>query len=172
MYTISRVGKIFGLSRSTLLYYERKGLLSPALRSGANYRLYADADLKRLEKIKQYRQAGIPLAQIAELLAQTPCQSVDILQQRLSQLNSEIVELRRQQQVIVDLLQTDALIKATRIMTKQRWVELLRATGMDDHQMRLWHKTFEASAPLAHQDFLESLGIDSKEIAVIREWSK
>ncbi|MFC1747364.1 MerR family DNA-binding transcriptional regulator [Pseudomonadota bacterium] len=38
MHTIGEVSKRFSISRSTLLYYDAIGLLSPSGRSNANYR--------------------------------------------------------------------------------------------------------------------------------------
>ncbi len=38
--------------------------------------------------------------------------------------------------------------------------------------MQNWHKQFEKMEPDAHQEFLESLSIDAKEISEIRAWSK
>ena len=49
MYTVSKIAQRFGLSRSTLLYYDRIGLLSPSGRSPGDYRLYDQADCDRLE---------------------------------------------------------------------------------------------------------------------------
>ena len=48
--TVGRLAKRFGLSRSTLLYYDRLGLLCPSGRSGGDYRLYEDADAQRLDR--------------------------------------------------------------------------------------------------------------------------
>ena len=42
--TVGRLARAFGLSRSTLLYYDSIGLLRPTGRSPANYRLYTRAD--------------------------------------------------------------------------------------------------------------------------------
>ena len=68
MYTIGQLSRCSGLSRSTLLYYDRKGLLNPTARTEANYRLYNDKDLTRLELILNYRETGISLEQIKQLL--------------------------------------------------------------------------------------------------------
>jgi DNA-binding transcriptional MerR regulator len=54
VYTIGRIARIFGLSRSTLLYYDSIGLLTPTGRSDAGYRLYSEDDRKRLERINDY----------------------------------------------------------------------------------------------------------------------
>jgi hypothetical protein len=57
------------------------------------------------------------------------------------------------------------------VLDKQRWVAVLRSAGLDDAAMGQWHVAFERMSPEAHQDFLESLGIDAAEIAEIRSWS-
>ena len=52
MYTVGQLAKLFGLSRSTLLYYDEIGLLSPSARSASNYRLYSEADIRRVRIIR------------------------------------------------------------------------------------------------------------------------
>ncbi|MBU0653699.1 MAG: hypothetical protein KJ914_01045 [Gammaproteobacteria bacterium] len=93
-------------------------------------------------------------------------------ERHLQALNSDISRLRQQQQVIVRLLDSASALKDSRTMSKQRWVEMLRAAGLDDAGMRKWHSEFEQRSPEAHQDFLESLGIDDEEIALIRQHSR
>ena len=170
-YRISRLARLFGLSRSTLLYYDRIGLLRPSGRTEANYRVYSQADRRRLEQICRYRRTGMPLEAIADILTAPRRQTVDALERRLDALNQEIQDLRAQQQVIVGLLKDKRLLAGSRVMDKRRWVAVLRAAGMDDAGMHKWHVAFEKMSPEAHQDFLESLGIDAAEIAEIRAWS-
>ena len=67
MYTISQLGAMFGLSRSTLLYYDSLGLLRPSARSEAGYRLYSDDDCTRMRQIVLFRGLGVPLSKIAAL---------------------------------------------------------------------------------------------------------
>ena len=54
------------------------------------------------------------------------------------------------------------------MITKDRWVEIMRAAGLSDDDMWNWHNQFEKLEPDAHQEFLESLGIDAEEITAIR----
>lgn len=61
MYTVSKLANEFNLSGSTLLYYDRIGLLSPSGRSESNYRLYSEDDAERLRKICMFREAGVTL---------------------------------------------------------------------------------------------------------------
>ena len=44
--------------------------------------------------------------------------------------------------------------------------------GMSEDDMRRWHVEFERLSPRAHQDFLESLGLEDGEVTRIREWSR
>lgn len=173
MVTISSLAKASGLARSTLLYYDRLGLLKPAGRSSAGYRLYAPADLERLEQICLYRQIGIPLGEIRKLLdAPGKNVSLDILQRRLRKLDREIANFRRQQQTIVELLKQKQLQQGVEMLNKERWVDIMRAAGLTDEDMHNWHIQFEKMEPEAHQEFLESLGIENPEIEKIRQWSR
>ncbi len=58
------------------------------------------------------------------------------------------------------------------MISKERWVEIMRAAGLKDEDMHNWHRQFEKMEPEAHQEFLESLGIKPAEITKIREWSR
>lgn len=171
MITIRQMAAQFGLSRSTLLYYDRIGLLRPDYRTSTGYRLYNADDRKRLELICRFRSTGLSLARIERLLdrpAPTRSAITRALQGRLRALNREIAALRRQQQVVVNLLRQESSAQRSRLMDKVRWVALLRAAGMDEAEMRRWHVEFERQSPEAHQDFLESLGISTTEIRQIR----
>ena len=168
MLTVGRMARRFGLSRSTLLYYDSIGLLTPSARSPANYRLYSQADVERMQRIEVYRRAGVPLADIARVLEAAPGLLPERLEARLGALNGEIRALRMQQQRIVELLRSDAALAEARILDKSRWVAILRATGLDEAGMQRWHEEFERMSPEAHQDFLESLGLPDDEIDRIR----
>ena len=173
MYTIGQIGDLAQLSRSTLLYYDRIGLLPPSDKSPAGYRLYSEADLARLERIRTYRAAGLSLERIEELLrADDPDHLTQTLEARLIALNQEIQQLREQQRLVIDLLGQARYFSQGRVLDKSTWTALLREAGLDDAAMHRWHQAFEQSLPEAHQDFLESLGLAPPEIAHIRQLSQ
>jgi len=58
------------------------------------------------------------------------------------------------------------------MMTKDKWVAVMRRSGFTEDQMHAWHVEFERSAPAEHQEFLEFLRIPTEEIAKIREHSR
>jgi len=172
MLTVSQLARRFGLSRSTLLYYDSIGLLSPSARSEANYRLYSPKDVQRMETIDLYRKTGLPLADVARVVSAQHGELATVLESRLQALNGEIQGLRRQQQLIVQLLRRRALRRGARWLDKEGWVAILRATGMSEEDMRRWHVEFERLSPEAHQDFLESLGLEAEEIGRVRRWAR
>ena len=172
MYSIGQLAKLYSLSRSTLIYYDTKGLLKPSGRSDANYRVYSDGDVKKLERIILFRNAGMPLLAIAEIIEQDTDEVESALERRLISINKEIQELRGQQKVIIDILKNQGATENTRIVTKEKWVAMLQAAGLDEDGMKNWHIEFERTSPEAHQDFLESIGIANAEITSIQGWSK
>ena len=72
MYSIGDMVKAFSLSRSTLLYYDKIGLLTPSARTPANYRQYTQDDFHRMTQIATYKEAGLDLAAIADILRSAP----------------------------------------------------------------------------------------------------
>lgn len=171
-YTISQLAGLFGLSRSTLLYYHRCGLLVPSGRSRANYRLYSESDRERMDRIQSYRALGLSLSRIASLLDNRRGEPFErLLEERLQELDRDIRQLRTQQSVIVDLLRERGKHPDNAPMDKAAWTDLMRASGLDDQAMHQWHIEFERTSPSAHRDFLASLGLDDSEIDRIRRWS-
>ncbi len=66
---IGEVAERTGLTQRTLRYYEEKGLLPPAPRLEGGFRLYTEADIQRLEHIRELKQVlGFSLLEIKELV--------------------------------------------------------------------------------------------------------
>jgi len=170
MFTIGQVAKRYALSRSTLIYYDNIGILVPSGRSESNYRLYSDSDLEKMDRILLFRSTGLSLDSIPLLLDKKGDELNSSLEKRLSSINSEIQSLRKQQQVILDILENESSVRNSRVVTREIWVSILRASGLDEAGMKNWHIEFEKTSPEAHQDFLESIGIEDDEIKSIREW--
>lgn len=168
MQTISQLGRRFGLSRSTLLYYDRLGVLPAPARSAAGYRRYGEEAARRLELVCLYRSAGVPLADIRRILDGPRAGVAAALEQRLAALQAELARLRAQQDVIVRILRRPDLARRYRGLDKDGWVALLQAVGLDGPGMRRFHAEFERAAPEAHQDFLESLRVPPTAIRRIR----
>lgn len=171
MYRIGELATLSGLSRSTLLYYDRIGILSPSGRSGANYRRYSPADRERLESICALRQAGVDMEGIRAILASAGDDTSAVLQRRLQEIGEEIRSLQTKQRLLAGMLRLQGEGGPKSAVDKEMFVAMLRAAGMDDNAMKQLHVEFERREPLAHHAFLLSLGIPEKEAQLIRQWS-
>jgi DNA-binding transcriptional MerR regulator len=170
--SISKLAKRFGLSRSTLLYYDRIGLLRATNRTAAGYRCYRASEERRLRRICELRKAGLALADIRIMLGDAPGTRTSVIERRLEEIGRQLVSLRTQQRLLAALHRRLSRKGLPPLLDKKAWVELLRLAGMDDRAMARWHAEFEARAPNEHEQFLASLGIPAEEISTIRRWSR
>ncbi len=67
--TIGKLAKRARVSIDTVRFYERQGLIAPPPRTESNYRLYPEAEVRRLRFIKRAKALGFSLNEIKELLA-------------------------------------------------------------------------------------------------------
>ena len=65
---IGEAAKLTGISVKMLRYYEEIGLVRPALRTYSGYRVYQDNDIATLLFVRQARDLGFQVKQIATLL--------------------------------------------------------------------------------------------------------
>lgn len=173
MYRITELGRQYGLSRSTLLYYDRIGLLTPSGRSDAGYRLYSQGDRDKLASICSFRHAGLTIDDIRRVLAMEEAEDTNgtVLRKRLQDIGEEIRTLQSHQHMIAKMLKLQSLGGLPVTVGKQEWIEMLRAAGMDEAAMLKWHTEFEKRAPEAHHQFLLGLGILEEEALYITKKS-
>jgi DNA-binding transcriptional MerR regulator len=170
-YSISELATLFGLSRSALLYYDRIGLLPASGRSGSGYRYYMEKDRRRLERARQFQEAGLSLKEIRSVLSSGGKPGSKLLQKRIGETVEEMRKIRRKQQLLTGMLRQATSQPASTPVDKKMWIELLQAAGMNQEAMGRWHREFEKRSPDGHQEFLASLGIPNREIALIRKWA-
>lgn len=171
-YSISAIARSCGLSRSTLLYYDRLGLLKAPGRTASGYRYYTEADRRRLERIRQFRGAGLTLREIRAVLSTGGKPGTRLLEKRMRETAGHIVDLKNRQRLLTGMLRQVASGKCPSSVDKKLWVQMLRAAGMSEEAMGRWHAEFERRAPEGHQEFLLSLGIQPSEAARIRRLSR
>ncbi len=98
--TIGQAGERTGLTRKAIRLYEHRGLLPPAQRSRAGYRLYSDDDLAVLAFIRRARALDLHLDEIADILSlqrggEQPCGHVlGVLDTRIAEIDRTIAELK------------------------------------------------------------------------------
>jgi DNA-binding transcriptional MerR regulator len=68
-YRIGDVSKILGLSDQMIRYYEKCGVLNPERSGDGRYRYYTDMDIFMLFDAMRYKEWGINIAEIGDLVA-------------------------------------------------------------------------------------------------------
>lgn len=105
---IGEAAQLLGVSAKALRNYEKHGLIEPA-RSEAGYRLYAPADVLRLQRIRQLQALGLSLRQIRAILGE-PGSAEEwrrVLSQLRDDIRAEIAALEDRQAQVEDLLDAD-----------------------------------------------------------------
>ncbi|MFC6315662.1 MerR family transcriptional regulator [Lapidilactobacillus achengensis] len=67
-YQTNELAKLAGVSQRTIRFYENEGLLVAQRDPENNYRSFASDQVDRLQQILFYRELGLPLAQIKQIL--------------------------------------------------------------------------------------------------------
>ncbi len=105
MYTVKQVADLAGVSVRTLHHYDAVGLLRPT-RVGANgYRYYDDDALLRLQQILLYREIGMELAQIKDILNDPGFDVLDALGSHRQVIQERIARLHNLLSTIDDTIQ-------------------------------------------------------------------
>jgi len=133
-FTVGELAKLTGITVRTLHHYDEIGLVQPSDRSRAGYRLYAEADVLRLQQVLLYRELGLPLDQIAAVL-DDPAHETG-------------ASLRRHREVLVDKrARLDAMLTA--LDTALRHVE---GTAMQPDDVK---SMFDGFDPAQYEDEVE-----------------
>lgn len=96
---VNEIARKAGASTDAVRYYSRIGLLRPARNPENGYKRFADGDLLRLRFIRQARELGFTLGEIAEILdhareGESPCPRVrQIIEQRIEETRARVAEL-------------------------------------------------------------------------------
>lgn len=67
-YTVQKFAKIAGVSSRTLRYYDEFGILKPARINSSGYRIYGKEQVDRLQQILFYRELGVSLSDIKNIV--------------------------------------------------------------------------------------------------------
>ena len=131
--TIGQVARRTGISRDTIRYYERVGLLLRPARTAAGYRQFPVAIVDRLALVRNAQRFGFTLREIAGFLrvrdsGGKPCRDVRAAaQRRLEAVDQQIAELVAMRDRMCRTLQRwDATLARTPADRPARLLETLK----------------------------------------------
>lgn len=95
--TVNEVSRLTGVSVRALHHYDAIGLMKPTQVTAAGYRLYDDIALERLYMILVYRELGLSLKEISDILDAPDYDrnrvlehQIQLMQERIDQLQNRI----------------------------------------------------------------------------------
>lgn len=119
-YTINKLAKLAGVSTRTLRYYDELGLLSPARVSSNGYRIYGQKEIDRLQQILFYRELGVSLEEIRNILASKDFDGLLALESHLTALLARREQLNL---LVANVEKTIKTMKGEMIMSDQEKFE-------------------------------------------------
>jgi DNA-binding transcriptional MerR regulator len=138
---VSDVADLTGVSVRTLHHYDAVGLLNPSRRTAAGYRLYNDADLARLQEVLFFRELGLPLDDIAALLAGGAFDRRAALELQREMLVAKVARLRA---MIASIDRTLEAHEKGRLMDKKEMFDVFGdfdPADYDDEVKERWGET-------------------------------
>ena len=88
-YSINRLAKLAGVSTRTLRYYDEIGLLTPGGKTQAGYRVYSQKEVDILHQIMFYKQSGMQLEDIKNIMTSPDFDPLTAMQQHLEKLQKQ-----------------------------------------------------------------------------------
>lgn len=111
MMTIGEAAQASGVSAKMIRYYEGIGLIGPATRSEANYRVYSSGDIHTLKFIRRARSLGFSVEEMSRLLelwrnrARNSADVKRLAIRHVEELEAKIAEMRQMAETLRHLAQ-------------------------------------------------------------------
>lgn len=105
MYAISEMASLFGVSRQTLIYYDKIGLFKPAYVNDRGYRFYSPTQIPFMRLICMLRDLGLELEEIDRLTSTFDIGEMAAhLHGRVEALDAQIAELSSERAAVCERL--------------------------------------------------------------------
>ena len=140
--TVGEAARLIGVSVRTLHHWDALGLAVPSGRTWSGYRLYSPDDVARLQQVLVYRETGMPLARIGELLDEAGTSALEHLERQRALLLARITRLQRMVGAVEALMDEETRMSTT---PEQR-AEILGAgwdPAWEEEAQRRWGDTDE-----------------------------
>ena len=96
-YTIQKLASLAGVSTRTLRYYDEIGILKPARINSSGYRIYGQEEVNTLQQILFYRELGIGLDNIKDIVTAPSFDGAKALQEH----REKLLEKREQLDLLI-----------------------------------------------------------------------
>jgi DNA-binding transcriptional MerR regulator len=132
-YTVQKLGNLAGISTRTLRYYDEIGILKPARINSSGYRIYGQKEVDRLQQILFYRELGVDLKTIKEIITAPNFHEVTALKQH----RKKLLERRRLLDLLIANVEKTIEFKEGRIeMSDKEKFEVFKEKMIGDNEKK------------------------------------
>jgi DNA-binding transcriptional MerR regulator len=132
-YTVQKLGQIAGISTRTLRYYDEFGILKPARINSSGYRIYGQAEVDRLQQILFYRELGVSLESIKDIVTAPAFDGAQALRDH----RQKLLEKREQLDLLImNVDRTIALTEGRINMSDKEKFEGFKQKLVDDNEKK------------------------------------
>ena len=96
-YAVQKLAQMAGISTRTLRYYDEIGIFKPARINSSGYRIYGEAEIDQLQQILFYRELGVSLESIKEIVTSPSFNGAQALREH----HEKLLEKREQLDVLI-----------------------------------------------------------------------
>jgi DNA-binding transcriptional MerR regulator len=130
---VQRLGQIAGISTRTLRYYDEFGILKPARINSSGYRIYGQAEVDRLQQILFYRELGVSLESIKDIVTAPAFDGAQALRDH----RQKLLEKREQLDLLImNVDRTIALTEGRINMSDKEKFEGFKQKLVDDNEKK------------------------------------
>ncbi|MFF3488528.1 MerR family transcriptional regulator [Streptomyces sp. NPDC002701] len=153
--TIGQAAAFAGVTVKTVRHYHRLGLVGEPQRDGSGYRRYGSSDMLRLVQVRTLAGAGVPLAEVGDLLDAGPERFAAALEDVERRLTDRIEELIARRAVLHRLAAGDRLLLPERACAA---LDRLTELGLGDVYVTIQQEALVLARALVPEMFDSLLG--------------
>ncbi|ETI67992.1 MerR family transcriptional regulator [Neobacillus vireti] len=130
-YTVQKLGSLAGVSTRTLRYYDEIGILKPARINSSGYRIYGQKEVDRLQQILFYRELGVSLDRIKEIVTSPSFDGAAALREH----REKLLEKKEQLELLIaNVDKTIALTEGRMEMSDKEKFEGFKKKMIDENE--------------------------------------
>lgn len=132
-YTVQKLAKLAGVSARTLRYYDEIGILKPARINSSGYRIYGQREIDRLQQILFYRELGVGLDSIEDIITSPSFDGAKALREH----RAKLLEKREQLDLLIaNVEKTIALTEGRIKMSNKEKFQGFKKKMIDDNEKK------------------------------------
>jgi DNA-binding transcriptional MerR regulator len=132
-YTVQKLGSLAGVSTRTLRYYDEIGILKPARINSSGYRIYGQKEVDRLQQILFYRELGVSLESIKDIVTAPSFDGAAALREH----REKLLEKKEQLELLIaNVDKTIALTEGRMNMSNKEKFDGFKKKMIDDNEKK------------------------------------